>query len=164
MRHDVRRVPALVALALTLGVSLPAQAMDLAASGSFSLGIDASDLTSGAGSELQDSHDSGTGAIALQVSATSGSTDAWRIDIRRASSGWDPDLRLWARRTGDGSGDGSIAGGASWQEIGTTDSTFFSGEGDRSSITVQVRITGVSLAISPDSFLSTVHYTLVDTL
>lgn len=164
MRHDVRRVPVLAALSLTLCVGQPARAMDLAASGAWSLGIDASDLLSGAGSEIQASHDSGTGAVALEISATSGSTDTWRIDIRRATSGWDPDLRLWARRTGDGSGPGSVSDGTSWQEIGSTDATFFTGQGDRTGVTVQLRITGLSLSISPDAFLSTVHYTLVDTL
>ena len=164
MRHDVRRVPAPLLLALTFCVSSPAGALDLAASGSWSLGVDATDLLAGAGSPLQDSYDSGGGAVALEISATGGSSDAWRIDVRRATSGWDPDLHLWIRRTSDGSGPGSVSDGTSWQEVGATDSALFTGEGDRTGITVQLRITGVSLAISPDAFLATVHYTLVDTL
>lgn len=149
-----------------LGASLlpTASAMDLAASGSWSTTINASDLQAGAGSPLVATHDSATAQVVLTVSATAGSTDAWRLDVRRADSAWDPDVKLWVRRTGAGSGAGSISDGLSWIEVGPTDTSFFSGAGDRSDVPVQLRISGVSLSLSPDSYLSTVHYTLVDTL
>lgn len=164
MYAGAHRVLALVLLEIAAGIPSSALAMDLGAAGSWSTSITNADLISGAGSELQSTHVSGSSEVALEVSATSSSTDSWRIDIRRADSVWDPAIKLWVRRTGGGSGTGSIADGLSWIEVGSTDTAFFSGQGNRTGVPIQLRITGVSLSISPDAYLRTVHYTLVDTL
>ncbi len=138
--------------------------MDLHTSGTWATTINATHLQAGAGSELVSTDQSATSQIVIEVSATAGSSDSWRLDVRRADSTWPSEIGLWVRRTGGGSGTGSIDGGLAWIEVGATDISFFSGEGDRDSIPVQLRITGLSLGLSPDSFLSTVHYSLVDTL
>lgn len=158
--------PILLSSLLLLATCLlgEARAMDLTASGTWATTIDATNLLAGAGSELESSDQSATSQIVLEISATGGSTDTWRLDVRRADSSWPSALALWVRRTGGGSGAGSIDGGLSWVEVGSTDTSFFSGEGNRDSIPVQLRITGLSLGLSPDSYLSTVHYSLVDTL
>lgn len=164
MRRGLHQVVALILLGGGMFAAQDARAMDLAATGAWSTAITQADLVAGAGSNLQGSHDSGAGAIVLEVSLASGSTDAWRIDVRRTESVWDDSVHVWVRRTGSGSGDGSISDGLSWIELGATDTAFFSGQGDRSGVAVQVRISGISLSVSPDSYLCTVQYTLIDTL
>ena len=141
-----------------------ASAMDLAASGSWSVPVSASDLLTGAGSGLVSSKDSASSEVVLEVTLTSGSTDRWRIDVRRANSVWNGDVHVWVRRTGGGSGTGSVASGLTWTEVGSTDTQFFDGEGDRAGLPIQIRVTGISLSITPDAYLTSVQYTLIDTL
>ena len=153
--------------AALMGVSYApsaASAMDLAASGSWSVPVTASDLVAGAGTGLVSSKDSASTEVVLEVTLTSGSTDRWRIDLRRANSVWDGDVHVWVRRTGSGSGTGSVTDGLSWTEVRSTDTTFFEGEGDRSGLPIQIRVTGISLSITPDAYLTSLQYTLVDTL
>jgi hypothetical protein len=138
--------------------------MDLSLSGSWGLALSASDLVSGAGSELPTSADSATNEVTLDVTLTGGDTDNWRLDVRQSGAFWDPALHVWVRRTGSGTGTGSIADGTTWIEVGSTDTAFFTGAGDRSTIAVQVRVTGLSLTLQPDAYLSNLQYTLVDTL
>lgn len=141
-----------------------ARAMDLAESGSWSPSISSADLVAGAGTQLSANEDSATSEVILDITLTGGDSDAWRVDVRRADSAWDADLHVWVRRTGSGSGTGTITDGLSWTEVLSTDATFYSGAGDRTNVPVQIRVTGISLSLSPDAYLTSLHYTLVDTL
>lgn len=138
-----------------------ASAMDLALTGAWSTTIDAGDLD--ASGQLVGTHDSATDAVLLDITLTTDAADTWRIDVRRSDTTWDPNVRVWVRRTGSGTGAGFLEGGASFVEVGAANALFFSGGGDRSGVTVQVRITGVSLGVPPSTYASTLVYTLVDT-
>jgi hypothetical protein len=147
-----------------LAPMLPASAaaLDLTTTGSWSRTITAADLRSGAGSDLYDTQESSTDEVTLDISSATGAGDQWRVDVHRLDATWPSGVHLWVRRTGDGSGSGSISGGASYHEITTSDSEFFSGFGDRSDINLQFRITGMSLSVPPDAYSSSVSYTVVD--
>jgi len=139
-----------------------AEAIDITATGSLNKTIDASDLASGAGSDLVSIYESTVNATVLTILNTTGNTDNWRIDVRRSDSTWHSDFILYIQRTSDGSGGGSISGGLSYIAIGTTDSQFFSGAGDRSSVNLQYKLTGMSISIPPNTYSTTVVLTIVD--
>ncbi|MHB0937189.1 MAG: hypothetical protein ACYDCO_03115 [Armatimonadota bacterium] len=141
-----------------------AHAIDLTCVGSWSLTITASNLQAGAGSDLVSTYTSDTAAATLAVINTTGDADSWRVDIRRTDILWDNSLTLSARRTSDGTGGGSVSGGTVFQAIGTSDSSFFSGAGDRSGITLQFQVSGASVQLAPATYSTTITYTVVDVL
>jgi hypothetical protein len=141
-----------------------AEAIDITATGSWNRTIDTSDLASGAGSDLIGIYESTVNATVLTVLNTTGNTDNWRIDVRRSDSTWHGDFILYIQRTSDGTGGGSISGGLSYIAIGTTDSQFFSGAGDRSSVNLQYKLTGMSISIPPNTYSTTVVFTIVDVI
>ena len=141
-----------------------AEAIDITATGSWSRTIDASDLVSGAGSDLVGIYESAVNATVLTILNTTGNTDNWRIDVRRSDSTWHGNFNLYIQRTSDGTGGGSISGGLSYIAIGTTDSQFFSGAGDRSSVNLQYKLTGMSVSIPPNTYSTTVVFTVVDVI
>lgn len=156
---------AITALALLLACATPrvGRALDVSVSGAWSEAIDAADLQAGAGSNLIDTHASSAGIVTVAIAATVDAADTWRVEVRRTDTTWDAGVALWVHRTSDGTGPGSISGGGSYVEVGTTDAALFTGAGDRSSISLQFRITGMSVGVSPDAYLSTVTFTVVDT-
>lgn len=125
--------------------------------------IDAADLQAGAGSDLVGAYESATDAGSLTISGTAGNDDAWRVEVRRTdSTNWHSNFILSVKRTGGGSGGGSITGGDAYQAIGTSDATFFSGAGDLSDIPLQFKLEGLSLKVPPDTYSTTITYTVVD--
>lgn len=138
--------------------------MDIDLSGAWSVLVNASDLQSGAGSGLQGAIQSASSEVTLDVSLTASATDRWRVEVRRTNSVWNSAMHMWVRRTGVGSGLGSVAEGTSWVEVTSTNAAFFEGEGNRSGVPIEIRLTGLSLSVAPDAYLTTIQYTLIDTL
>ncbi len=147
-----------------LGLLFPAgaEAIDLSASGGLMRIVGASDLVSGAGSNLHTTFDD-AGATSLSIVNTSGSNDRWRIDVRRSDATWHNALRLYVKRISDGSGGGTVTGGLSHVEISGTPVEFFSGEGDRDGLFLSYQLTGMSVSVSPNIYSTTVIFTVVDT-
>jgi len=148
---------------LILGANA-AEAIDIVATGACSETIGASDLVGGAGTDLQGAYESSSDEVAISIINTSGNDDNWRVDVKRTDSTWHGDFKLWVKRTGDGSGGGTIAGGGAYQEVGTAYSGFFSGTGDRNDIRVQLKLSGVSVQVPPHAYSASITYTVVDTL
>lgn len=140
-----------------------ASAIDIVASGNWLVTNDASDLIGGAGTDLTDTYSSTSEEVLITISNTAGVGDNWRVDIKKTITSWPPGVSLYARRTGDGTGSGSIVNGMSYTLIEATDTSFFSGSGDRSSIPIQLRITGATVGFGPSTYSLTVTYTVVDT-
>lgn len=139
------------------------EAIDLSAAGGWGETIDASDLVAGAGTNLVDTYESFTDATYLTISDCIDDSDSWRVDARRVGEdGWYSDFTLYVKRTSDGSGNGSISGELSYVEITSTDTQIFSGTGDRSNITIQYKLTGMSINVSPSNYNTMVLFTVVD--
>jgi len=151
----------LAILFFSLGCEAAWAQVSIATSGSWSRTVDASDLVSGAGSDLASSYESSAGAITLTVSGTTGGTDAWRIDVKKVDVSWISALLVYFRRTDSGSG-GSVSGGTAYQQITDADLSFFSGAGDVSAIGLQAEVGGVSVAVPPATYSTTVYFTVVD--
>ncbi|MCK4428014.1 MAG: hypothetical protein KAW16_05995 [candidate division Zixibacteria bacterium] len=140
-----------------------AEAIDLSATGGWTETVDETDLVSGAGSDLIDTYESATDATTMTIYNCTGDTDNWQIKVRRIDEGgWHQDFTLSVKRTSDGNGNGSVSGGLSYIEITTTDTELFSGAGNRSNISIQYKLTGMSINVSPDSYSKTIAFTVVD--
>ncbi len=133
-------------------------AADIVATGSWNRTIDASDLASGPGSDLNATCESTSDATDLSVTATAD----YRVDVRRGAGTWDAGLTLYARRTTAGAGSGSISGGTTYQEVTTSDLEFFTGDLDRTGIEVQYQVGGLSVDTNPDTYQTVVSYTVTD--
>ena len=70
-------------------------------------------------------------------------------------------MKLWIQRTGDRSGKGTISGGTTYQEVTATDQEFFNGTKDRTNIPVQLQLRGVSVQKPPDTYMTTVWFTVI---
>jgi hypothetical protein len=140
-----------------------AGAVDISALGDWSETIDASRLIGGAGGILPGTYESATDQSVIAIQNTFESSDSWRVDISRLDTNWPAGFILSGKRTSDGSGGGSITGGAGYQIIETTDAAFFSGAGDRSGIDIQLKLTGMTIQILPGTYSTTLVFTLVDT-
>ena len=132
---------------------------DIIVTGSWTLTIDASDLQAGAGSDLIDTYESASDQIDITLYVQG--ANQWRVDVRKSDSNWHSDFQSSVRRTSDGSGPGSISGGTSYQVVTDTDQSFFNGHKDRQGIKVQLELSGVSVQIPPDTYSTTVYYTVV---
>ena len=140
-----------------------AEAIDLSTTGGWSETINEFDLVSGAGSDLVDTYESATDATSMTISNCTGDSDNWRLDVRRIDdAGWHGDFTIYVKRTSDGEGTGSVSGGLSYIEITTTDTQLFSGAGDRSNISIQYKLTGMSINVSPNTYGETITFTVVD--
>ena len=147
-------------LLVCLLLSSPAWGMDLALTGAWRLSSGPGEVV--AGSDLPSSYESTSGEMAAAVLNTTGTEDAWRVDISGSGTSWPAALHLFARRTGDGLGAGLIQDGGSYQELTAVSASFFSGTGDRTDIPLQLRLTGVSIQIPPGNYTATVVCTVVD--
>jgi hypothetical protein len=146
-------------LAAALGLFALAEAANITITGSWSRTISASDLTGGAGSNLTATYTSATNQVLMGVTTT---LTNWRVDVLRIDSTWNASFVLSIRRTGSGTGTGSVSGGTSYLTILTTSQTFVTGSGNLSSIPLQERLGGVSVSIPVATYTTTIQYTVVD--
>jgi hypothetical protein len=136
-------------------------AISITVTGSWVETIDKNNLVAGAGSNLQSTYTSVSGQVSIDISGTSGASDAWRVDVKKIDSNWNNNLHPYVMRTSDGTG-GSVSGGTSYQEVTDINTSFFSGSGDVTGINVQLRMTGASIQITPASYSTVLYYTVVD--
>ena len=138
------------------------EAIDISAVGGWNEGIDESDLVSGAGSDLIDIYESATNATVLTISGCVDNNDNWRVDVKRTDGTWHGNFTFYVKRTSDGEGGGSISGGLSYIGVTTTDTQFFIGAGNRNSINLQYKLTGMSINVSPTNYNTAITFTVVD--
>lgn len=139
-----------------------ADAIELTAAGGLMRIVNSSDLMAGAGSNLATAYDDAA-ATTLAIANTTGSSDHWRIDVKRSDSTWNSSLKLYVKRISDGSGNGAVTDGLSYVEITGNEIQFFSGSGDRSGLSLSYELTGMSVAIEPKMYSTTVTFTVIDT-
>jgi len=158
-----RAVFAAAFAAFFLSNTVSLHATDIGGTGGWTdLVISSSDLQGGAGTDLQGSYTSGEGATTLNVTGTSGSDDAWKVQVRMDNTSWQSEVILSVQRKGDGSGAGSISNGTSYTTVGTSDVYFFEGTGDKTDIPVQYEISGMSISMPPGTYSTTLTFTVVD--
>jgi hypothetical protein len=136
------------------------QAISITVTGSWSETIDASDLQAGPGSDLNSTYTSASGQISVSIKI--GKPKSWEVNVSKSDTNWHPDLGLSVRRTGPGTGEGSISGGTSWLEVNSIPQEFFTGMSKRDDVPVQLEVTGMSVNVPPDDYVTTVIYEIVE--
>jgi hypothetical protein len=144
-------------LVLALTCAGAASAADLTSTGDWIESVNASNLVSGAGSGFPGAFQSVSGTTVLSVGNAPGN---WRVKARRSPGNWNGNLTIWVKRTSDGSGSGTIAGGEAFVEVGATDVEIFSGTEARSNISLQFKLTGLTCDASPDTYTSSIIFTV----
>ncbi len=133
-------------------------AATIAAVGGWTETIDASDLVSGAGSNLQTDYYSSTSATTIDVAASGN----YQVNVRRSDTNWSGDFTLYLKRASDGTGSGTISGGTSYLVVSPTDTELFTGSLDRTGVDVQYHLSGTSIDITPGTYSTTLTFTIVD--
>lgn len=134
-----------------------ARAADIVSNGDWHEVITAADLVGGAGSDLPNEVESIVGVTTLTITSAPG---AWSVVARRSSIDWHGDLEVSVKRVSDGNGIGSIIGGEAFLELTGSDVELFSGSDDRSDISLQLKLTGLSINVPPDTYLSSIVFTV----
>ncbi len=161
MPRAERKIPAALVLAAVL-LPLCVPAIDITVTGNWVFSVGAGDLAGGPGSDLIPEMESASNLITQSVSNALFLN--WRVDVSRSGGTWDPNLHLWVRRTNNGTGGlGSVSGGLSYLEITAVATAYITGWWNRSGITHQEKVSGLSVSIPPGTYSSTVVWTVVQT-
>jgi hypothetical protein len=129
----------------------------ITALGGWSETIDRNDLTAGAGSDLNSTYESSENAAAINITADS----TWSLNVKKSDVNWNRDLLLYVKRTSSGSG-GSVSGGTSYLQLTDIDQFFFTGSSSVSEINLQLKLSGMSIQISPANYSTKVYFTVQD--
>jgi len=89
----------------------------------------------------------------------------WNVSVQQTvSSNWDPLLKLYVRRSGDGTGLVTISGGSAFQQVTGASSLFFSGllglGFGRDNIPIQYKIEGLSVLLPAKTYTTTILFTI----
>ncbi len=143
-------------------MTAPLDGVTIDATGDWGLSIGREDLAGGAGSDLRENFESSPNASTVDIGDTSGGT--WSVTVRRSGVEWPEEARMYVRRTSTGTfdEDQTISGGTAYQEITLTDSFLFQGSGDGSGVTLQYRVTGVSVSTSAGIYDTTLHLEITE--
>jgi hypothetical protein len=127
-----------------------AWAADINATGGWTETIDAGDLVAPntAGSPLRSTYESGAGATALDITAAGN----WRVTVDRDS---------WTN-SGTCSLEVKRAGGDYVEIPAGSSADFMTGANDTSGIDCQYRLSGMSTSVAPNTYSTTVTYTVID--
>ncbi|MCJ7682248.1 MAG: hypothetical protein MUP70_16095 [Candidatus Aminicenantes bacterium] len=162
----ISRLTALLAWAIVFclmmtGISLGAI---LVINGPYHLVIDQSYVSGEAGNEIQDTVLSPINQINISVRQAQGQN--WEVEIRRVDSVWLPQLQLSVIRHSDGVGINRfswVSGGTQFVPIDEQDSLLFNGWGNRNSMGLQLKLSGLSTSIPAGNYMTTLVYTLIET-
>jgi len=140
---------------------VPAAPLSLTESGSWNAGsFGIAQLTGAAGTNFTATQTSSANAVLMTIANTT--LTGWNITVRKVDTTWNAGLHAFVRRTGAGTGTGTVAGGLTYQEITGTDLAFLSGTNNKASIPLQFQLTGLSVTVGAGLFSTTVFYTLTE--
>ncbi|MEM1122440.1 MAG: hypothetical protein AAGJ18_18485 [Bacteroidota bacterium] len=134
--------------------------IDLVVVGQWEHTISALDILE-AGSDFSNTHESLSGQVTLSVLGGLGSFN-WQIDVQKGNEDWHPNLQLNLKRTGNGVGLGTIAGGTAYQTIANTAQPFILGSDNRTTVPLQYEVQGVSVTIPAKTYYTTVIFTVTE--
>jgi hypothetical protein len=116
-----------------------------------------------AGNDFQNTYESATDQVTIDVLGTAGVSDQWQIVVKKSNVDWHNDLHFFVKRTSDGAGAGSISDGmADYVEINDINQYFFSGSGNRRDINIQLKLSGVSVRMPFGRYSIRILYSLFD--
>jgi hypothetical protein len=99
----------------------------------------------------------------IRFGITSGT---YTIHVNKVDTDWDSGLVLSVRRSGNGTGSGTISGGTTFTTVTNAMQPFFTGTmpayGTRSNITIQYQISNISVVVPAKTHSTTVIYTITN--
>lgn len=125
--------------------SLNAEQPKISVSGGWFLNINELNLTSGAGSDLKNTYISLPDATVIDISASP--KTLWTVYARITAV--PNSLIISVRRTSNGEGTGWIEGGEHFIRLSESYTKLFSGKGSRNGITLQYKLSGISIKTPP---------------
>lgn len=155
---------AVAAIVLIAATVEPLGALTFDVTGSWSLTVDSADLAGVTGSDFVSTHTSAVDEVVIDVTEALDQYEQWYVDVHMTVTNWPGELHLEVVRVSDGSGSGTISGGTSLQELDGTATLFFEGAGDRTSVFVQIVLTGMTVTVDADLFTAQIVFTLRDSL
>ncbi|KAA0992840.1 hypothetical protein [Dyadobacter aurulentus] len=89
----------------------------------------------------------------------------WSVSVQMTNtSNWDPSLKLFVRRTGDGTGSAILGGSNNYIQLTTANQAFFWGllslGFNRDNVPVQYKIEGLSVTLPVKTYTTTIQYTI----
>jgi hypothetical protein len=95
------------------------------------------------------------------------SNERWSVYLHKSDTGWDDQLLLEARRSGDGynvnnQGNPNIHDGINYQPLSDNQLYFFRGRGEIASIPVSLRLSGFSVTMGAGDFETNLVFTVYD--
>ena len=156
-------VAVLAASVSTDAFAPPLQLRISQANQSWDVAVGPADILGGDGGDFADEFESASDEKQLDVKNPVAN---WRIDVSRSSASWHTNIHLYIRRTSDGTGTGTISIGTTYQEITTTNTSFFDGTGQRDNVDLQFKVGGAFAAagVPAGSYVTTITYTVTDNL
>lgn len=129
---------------LALALVADAQAAGVTFIGNWFEMIGTDDLVMGAGTDFRPAIETGAAGATLGINNTQGAP--WTLWVRCDASTLPAAVSIAVHRTSDGSGDGSISGGTDYLVVRDYEQILFQGVGDRSGISLQLRLAGISIS------------------
>lgn len=90
----------------------------------------------------------------------------WQVEVTKNDIDWDPNIGVYIRRTGNGSGIGGgnyISGGNTYMEVTNANQLFFEGGRARLDVPVQLEVRGISVTLPAKNYSTTIVYTVTST-
>ncbi|MDD2207650.1 MAG: hypothetical protein WCR88_09980 [Aminobacterium sp.] len=154
----ISRVVLLVFLVVFSPLSGRSEAMELIALGSWSSLVIGASASNGRGIRESD-----PSIVSLGIINTRDQYALWNLEAKIVEGAQIPEgIQIWIRRTGNGMGTGWVRGGTSYQLLDPSGATLFTGAGDRSHITLQLKITGITPETPKGVYAPHIAFTVVD--
>ena len=120
-----------------------------------------------AGEDYDRNYESGRGKVRLAIEHTFGNEIRgynWDITVSKQDINWDQRLKIFARRTNEGTPvnyyTSYMVGGETYMQIEDFEKIFFSGFRGHTNIKIQYKIEGVSVLIPVDVYRTNIVYTV----
>jgi len=119
--------------------------LEIIVSGGWFRIVDHFDLKAGAGSDLIESYESPLDATVIDIIAHK--KTPWAVYVKKINQ--EHNLSIYIRRTSNGTGEGKIEGGENFTLVEDSPKLLFRGKGEKRNITVQFKLSGISISIPP---------------
>lgn len=129
---------------LSLVITAGAQAVGVNLIGNWFEMIGTDDLVMGAGTDFRPSIETAVAGATLDITNTQGAP--WTLWVRRDASTLPAAVSIAVHRSSAGTGNGNISGGADYLVVRDYEQILFQGVGDRSGISLQLRLAGISIS------------------
>lgn len=151
-------VTVLTTVALGIGLGSALAAVTITVTGSWSQTVGASNLASGAGSNLSNPVASPTDQLSIAVGSGSGSGSGnSHVTVQRVDTGWNSNLNIYVQMT---SNNGTVSGGTAYLLVTTSPQTFITEKGNPT-VGVQVKLDGLSLQVPPGTYTTGLLFTVI---